>query len=143
MDIEVTGLDEAVLEAEAIVARLRNPKPVMDVIAVEVKGFMEERFDSRTAPDGTPWEPVTLHTAMYRETDGQGLARSRFAASTAKVVRYGAKASFADVHQMGDGRVPARPFAPREGGGGPTDAFVEEARQAIERWVSRGETGWR
>lgn len=143
MDVTVTGLDEAAIEIENMVARLRNPKPAMEAIAVEVKTFIDERFESRTAPDGSPWTPVTLHTAKYRETDGQGLARSRFANAQARLVRYGAKASFADVHQMGDGRVPARPFAPREGGGGPTDAFVEQARGLIERWVKDGETGWR
>ena len=143
MDVKVTGLDEAVLEAEAIVARLKRPKPVLDEVAEEMKTFIEERFAARQAPDGSPWAPVTLNTALYRTTDGEGLMRSRYAQTTAKTVRYGARASFADVHQLGDGRVPARPFAPVEGEGGPGDAFIEDARVLIERWIATGEGGWR
>lgn len=139
MDIKATGLDEAILEAENLVARLRRPKPVMDAIAVDAREFIGDRFESRTAPDGSRWEPVTLATELYRQSDGRGLAKSRFGTSTAKAVRYGAKASFADVHQHGDGRVPARPFAPVEGEGGPSDEFIEEARVRIERFVLTGE----
>lgn len=140
MDVTVTGLDEAIIEAENVVARLRNPRPVMDAIAVDTKAYIEERFDERTAPDGSTWEPVTLNTALYRSTDSDGLKRSRFAVSSIKSVRYGAKASFADVHQRGDGRVPARPFAPAEGEGGTADEFISQAKRRIEAWVTEGRT---
>lgn len=141
MDVQVSGIEEAIREAQEINDRLRQQRPAMDEVAAELKRFMEGRFAEREAPDGSPWLPVTLQTALYRDGDGLGLMRSRFARPMASRVRYGAKASFADVHQLGDGRVPSRPFAPVEGEDGPTRELVSRLRADIERWVLTGRIG--
>lgn len=143
MDVKITGIDEAIREAREIQARLRHQRPAMDEVAKQIKTFIEERFHERTSPDGRAWAPVTLNTAKYRETDGLGLMRSRYATAYSSRVRYGAKASFADVHQLGDGRVPARPYAPAEGEGGPSDELIAKLREMIERYLVTGEIGWR
>ena len=143
MDVKITGIDEAIREAREIQERLRHQRPAMDEVAKQIKAFIEGRFEERVAPDGSPWLPPTLNTVKYRESDGLGLMRSRYATAYSNKVRYGAKASFADVHQLGDGRVPARPYAPSEGEGGPSDELVAKLREMIERYLVTGEIGWR
>lgn len=135
----VTGIDEAMAHLDGMAERAAHLTPVLDEIAVDLKAFIEERFETRTSPDGTPWAPVTLNTELYRENDGLGLKRSRFATVLYSRVQYGARASFASVHQEGDKRVPARPFAPTDQDQqGPAAEERESARAKLIAYVQNG-----
>jgi len=135
--LSVTGLDETLRQLDDVKERLQHITPALDEIGREIKTHIEERFHTRTAPDGREWLPVTLNTALYRDGDSLGLMRSRFASVRYRSIQYGAKASFAAVHQHGDGRVPARPFAPTdEDQGGPAEQLRERAKQALVRHVT-------
>ncbi len=140
--MSVTGLDDAIEGLDAMRDRLTHITPALDEIAADLKGFIEERFETRTAPDGTPWLPVTDHTERYRETDGLGLKRSRFATVLYSRVQYGTKASFSYVHQEGDKRNPPRPFAPTDADqSGPAEELRDEAKRVLVRYVQTGQRG--
>jgi len=136
----VQGLDESIAGLDHMRERLTHLTPALDDVAEDLKTFIEERFATRTSPDGTPWLPVTLNTELYRHSDGLGLMRSRFATVLYSKVQYGAKASFAAVHQEGDRRVPARPFAPTDADQqGPAVELREHAKESITYYVRTGQ----
>lgn len=130
MGLSVTGADEAIRELEELQERIERLDGLDDA-AEHLTDFMRDRFAEREAPGGGEWTPVTLEWAE-RGGPLDGLARSMFARRYGTRVEYGSRIPWASVHQEGDARNPARPFAPREGDGGPADDLVDAIAKVIE-----------
>jgi len=114
-------LDERPILAafERIQAAGRDTKPLWDDVGEYLQLATRFRFDTVTAPDGTPWEPLDpayqrrkkrrqdeilvldafLRDTLAAETDSQGL-------------EFGSALIYAATHQFGDPErgIPARPF---------------------------------
>lgn len=55
--------DEAVRDAlKALAARMGNLAPVLTVLGDSITERTKQRFDTSTAPDGTPWKPNSAAT---------------------------------------------------------------------------------
>lgn len=91
---------------EAAIARLRplisfDPAPLMEEIAALGESQTRRRLtDEKTAPDGTPWAPNLVGTAILTQT-GQHLLQSVAFYATADEAVWGAAWEFAHIHQEG------------------------------------------
>lgn len=78
--IEVTGLTELQLQLERAAAQLEHPGDLMDVLGAILEAQIGGRFDSKTDPDGLPWDQLADSTqARYdaEDTNGRGKLRRR------------------------------------------------------------------
>lgn len=55
---------------EEIARRLQNLRPVLTVAAEDVRTFVDDRFDTATAPDGTEWADLAPSTLLSRAMKG-------------------------------------------------------------------------
>lgn len=107
IDIEVIGLSETEDALEELRQRTEDLGPAMEAIAMEIKRFSDARFATRTAPDGQPWAPL-----KGSSNDRGVLRRSVYARGSKDSLVFGASADWADEHQLGTSRMPARPYLP-------------------------------
>lgn len=62
-DFSITVRDEGVKSAlQALAARVHGLRPVLQVIGEGITERTKHRFDTSTAPDGTPWKPNSATT---------------------------------------------------------------------------------
>jgi hypothetical protein len=132
--VTVRGLDTVTAELGAIEERIANPEPAIAAQAQSLVNFVHERFRTRTAPDGTPWPPLKLHTVQYRESSGE-LESSVYAVASGTTLRLGASAAHASYQNA------ARPFLPSDLDSGPAAEEGRELAEAIATYVTTGETG--
>ena len=128
-------------------AKLTDLQAFMSAIGGALEATTKDRFQTGTAPDGTPWKPVKRGGKPLVDTSR--LVQSIHAQSDANSVRVGTNVIYAAIHQFGgdikpkkakalhfqvDGNsvfakrvtIPARPFL----GIGPADeAAIEDAIQ--------------
>lgn len=94
MSFTVTVKDDDVKQAlAALQQRLNNMQPAMQGIGETIMERAKRRFDTSTAPDGTPWQPLSAVTlgiisgrlgSSYRKKDGDLNARGRKAIGARK-----------------------------------------------------------
>lgn len=149
----------------AISERLRDMTPVMTVAAEDTQTFIDDRFTSGTAPDGTPWLPLSDATKAInpRRQNGKPLLdTSRLRSSITSAAgptgfSFGANTAYAAAQHFGNGRnkvfgkapgpIPARPFLPvlSTGSGsilnerGLAGEHWQTLRTMIGHWVRTGE----
>lgn len=81
-DFSITVRDEGVKSAlQALAARVHNLRPVLQVIGEGITERTKHRFDTSTAPDGTPWKPNSAATV--------GMLSARLAGSKSNVKKNG------------------------------------------------------
>lgn len=137
---------------------LREPRLALEEIGKHLEGFLEERFRTRTGPDGRPWAPLSPTTLALHGDDTDELAERRFhlVDMAKKRVRVGLRSAVAAVRQFGAPRnrmfggpsapVPARPALPMSGRrvSFPPDLHREIMRilrESLERSARSGESG--
>ena len=70
LSIKVTGLQQLQADLARGLARLENPRDLLELIGAEFEGNIERRFDLKVDPQGLPWEPLADATvARYAEQD--------------------------------------------------------------------------
>lgn len=138
-------LDSEVLTASLQKAKqqLSNMRPVMAAIGAAIEQNVQLRFDSKTAPDGTPWKPWAAKTAMARSKEGRGTLleyTGRMRDSLTYVadndsVAIGFGVPYASFHEFGTGDIPARPMLLDNGQLSADD--TADALSAAERALDR------
>ncbi|MDQ3071418.1 MAG: phage virion morphogenesis protein [Acidobacteriota bacterium] len=165
MRVTSSGMPEAQERLAAIVARLRDMRPILEVVAQDVRTAIDDSFAAERAPDGTPWAPLSAATKKInprREggrvlTDTARLRNSVTTVASAKSLRFGTNVLYGAAHQTGAqikvfGRgtsraLRARPFLPVSGTAGrfilttsgPAGTMWARVRSDIEHWVATGE----
>lgn len=132
LTLETGDLERMVAAFSAHLRELprRARRELLDAIGVEVEGQTKERFDTRRAPDGSRWQPLSRATKAVRRREG---SRGHILVWSGDLrgdvthqvngdrVQVGAAKKYAAVHQYGHtfedawGRgfavtVPARPY---------------------------------
>ena len=121
LDIELTIANAAEVAAafERLQSRLADLTPVFRDIGEAMLNRTRERFDSQTAPDGTPWKPLSPAYALTKRPD-PGLILTRYGRlrgtldyrAGPREVRIGTPLIYGATHQFGrpEKNIPARPF---------------------------------
>lgn len=117
----------------ALRADASDMTPAMAAVAGYLRSRTHHHFEDESAPDGTPWRPLTAATRLQRERLGftgpilqrrvrPGLLGSIQSTFTRDAAAVGTNLVHAATHQFGRdqgrGRIPARPFlglAPGDG----------------------------
>ncbi len=60
---------------QEIAARFADMTPVMEVVAADTRTYVDERFETGTAPDGTRWADLSDATLMGRARRAAGHGR--------------------------------------------------------------------
>ena len=97
--------------------RLRDPEPLLQVIAAALKEFTDDRFRRGVDPAGEPWAPLKPETVARKGSDTiledtGNLRNSTFARSTGDGVEFGTVASYAAPHHFGGRKLPRRRWLP-------------------------------
>ncbi len=91
---------------------------MMEALSVGLVAQTESRFDSKTAPDGTPWAPWSERYAKTRRgnhsllIDSSRMITSIYGSHTRTTASVGSPVPYAAAHQKGNPNknLPARPF---------------------------------
>ena len=109
-------------EARRALAELRRRgedlAPAMRSVGELILNSARARFDSETAPDGSPWAPLAPRTVARKKRNAgkilteRGFLRGTLAVGRANAdgVEVGSPLVYAATHQFGRGPIPARPF---------------------------------
>ena len=115
VEIQVSATNKKIAAAlKRLARRTDNLRPVMERIGVFLENSVLRRFETQTAPDGTPW----LRSERAELEHGQTLTDTgRLRASITRVVEsrstaVGTNVVYAAIHQFG-GTTPARVIKPR------------------------------
>ena len=164
MAVEVKGLAEAIRHLEAVQARARNLKPVLDVAAADTVALIDDAFETSISPSGRPWPGLASSTERQRRkgrgrgSDGTTLPHkilvdtgrlrgSINATGDAHNLRFGTNVGYGLFHQAGTRRMPSRAFLPIDGSpglfalatSGPAGSHWQRVRDAVRRYVLTGE----
>lgn len=105
--------EEARRNLSALLERMADPRPFYENVGEQIQFSVIERFQSETAPDGTPWTPLrpaTIASRLRRKKSAQGILRDSGAMRTAIThevagdgVRIGVASGIAygAIHQFG------------------------------------------
>lgn len=154
--IKVEGLDEAITDVEALLARLENLESAWNACAEVVRLAMEDAFQNEMAPDGEPWADLLPQTKLRRLPgkilqQTSALKNANFAHGSPEGVRFGNASPYAAPLFYGtlDGRTVGRPWlaVDPEGNliedpppGSPAAAMFEEIVATIDDYI-RGDEG--
>jgi phage gpG-like protein len=157
--------DEAAQRLQSIADRLRDMRPILEIVAADARTLIDDSFHTGTSPDGSPWAPLSEATISIspRRAGGKPLvdtARLRnsvTATADARSMRFGTNVRYAGPQNFGArvrlfGRgaqktLPARPFLPIDGvpgnytlmQRGRAGEHWSQARESIRRWLLTGE----
>jgi phage gpG-like protein len=68
--VETSGSAELQTYLTDAVRRVGKPRELMQVLAARLEANIQERFDTKRDPDGSPWAPLSPATlAMYERID--------------------------------------------------------------------------
>ncbi len=138
----------------AIAARLRDLTPITSVVAADVMTFVDDRFASATAPDGSAWPALAPATVASRRgsianplIDTGRLRSSIFGRGQRTGLQFGTNVGYGRPHQIGTRRIPRRAFLPADSSGsaftltstGPGGAFWTDATRRISHYIRTGE----
>jgi len=127
-----------------IVRRLANPRPVLEELGQALKTGTQERIKTtKTSPDGTPFAPWSIATALARQKRGTVSGGILFDTGklfnsiqyqvTGKQVEVGAdeSAPYAKYLQAGTRNMPARPFV------GISERDLENVRKILRSYIQK------
>ncbi len=137
--IEITD-NEINRRLNQLALRANNLKPVFDQFGPYLLGRIRGYFTSETAPDGTPWAPLSPRYKARKIREGRDLGIGRYTLSMFNGLAYnangrrlivGSKQEYAPAFQFGVPRrnQPARPFL------GVTDADRQRLSELIEDYL--------
>lgn len=119
LDINLTLANAAEVDAafRKLQATLHDLTPVFQDIGEAMLNVTRERFNTQTAPDGTPWKPLSPAYALVKKQNvaqiltlyGRLRGTLTYQAGP-KEVRIGTPLVYGATHQFGRGAIPARPF---------------------------------
>lgn len=156
MNVEVTGIEEAIAEVGGVADRFRDLQPMLDVLRGELEAMARVSVATQTSPDGTPWAPRQAayrwrngRAARPRKDDRQGRPLLDYVAGELRV-SYGGQQftieipdTFASFHQFGARDLPAREVLPIDRGGpmtgGAAGAWWEALPDRLANYVATGE----
>lgn len=107
---------------EELRRRMSDLRPVMEAVGQVVQSGTQQRFVDQAAPDGTPWTPLRPATLARRRRGRTTTGSIQILRDTGRLmnsISYQASSSqvsvftnvlYASTHQLGRGRIPARPF---------------------------------
>lgn len=114
------SLENSQLQAvlNSAMATLRDTTPVMRAIGQQLESNINTRFATKTAPSGAAWAPWSKGTARSRADEGRGtllsytgrLQDSLTFTATRDSVTVGFGVPYAQYHEYGTARMPARPM---------------------------------
>ena len=119
LDINLTLANAAEVDAafRKLQATLHDLTPVFQDIGEAMLNVTRERFNTQTAPDGTPWKPLSPAYALVKKPNPDkiltryGRLRGTLTYQAGpKEVRIGTPLIYGATHQFGRGAIPARPF---------------------------------
>ncbi len=119
IQIHISNAAEVKAAFEGLQARLADLTPVFQDIGESMLNRTRERFNTQTAPDGTPWKALSpAYTLVKKQNVAQiltlyGRLRGTLNYQAGKhEVRIGTPLIYGATHQFGDPRrnIPARPF---------------------------------
>ena len=140
-------------------------RPILEVVAQDVRTGIDDAFAGERSPDGSPWAPLSEATIKInpRRSGGRVLtatARLRNSVTTsasARSLRFGTNVTYGAPHQggaqvkvFGKGtarQLRARPFLPVTGTArgfslmttGPAGTMWTRVRSDVSHWIATGE----
>lgn len=148
--LRIEGLEEAARELEGVQERMEDMRPVLRVVAQDLKTEVDDAFDESRSPDGKRWKPLAEATVKRRRQGSRtplvdtGTLRNSIAAQAERErLRLGTNVPYAASHQFGREHIPARPFLPITPEGaimttGPAGELWEDAAEMIRRYILTG-----
>lgn len=161
--------DDARKALEAMAARAKNLRPVLEVQALAIKKLIDDSFRQSRSPDGTPWLPNAASTVARKGSAKPGINTSVLrdsvdAVASGNDIRFGTNVPYAAPNQYGGTRTgnlkrksgarakgtafrvtqPARPFMPFTIAGtlitiGPASNVFRRLARAVGVYVTTGE----
>ena len=126
---------------EKLKQKLAYPEPFLNSLGKEMLKLVRSRFDSKQAPDGSPWAPWASSTANARRAAGTEslgllvltgtLRDGTEAAVFGKQLSITNSTPYAGFLQNGTKFMPPRPFV----GWGPQETKV--ARETFNKWIGQ------
>ena len=119
LDINLTlgNADEVNAAFLKLQGTLQDLTPVFRDIGESMLNVTRERFNTQTAPDGTPWKPLSPAYRLIKKQNADqiltlyGRLRGTLTYQAGpKEVRIGTPLIYGATHQFGRGAIPARPF---------------------------------
>jgi phage gpG-like protein len=156
MAMTVAGLDEVIASLEAMNARIANLAPVLELIASDTVGVIDDAFETGVSPGGMTWAALLPSTVAKRRNnsskplnDTSRLRTSANARAEGNRLRFGTSASYGIFHQSGTRQIVPRPFLPVEGdpgmfvlgSSGAAGVHWARARASIRDYVVTGRIG--
>ena len=117
IQLQISNADEVKAAFLKLQGTLHDLTPVFQDIGEAMLNVTRERFNTQTAPDGTPWKPLSPAYALVKKQNvaqiltlyGRLRGTLTYQAGP-KEVRIGTPLIYGATHQFGRGAIPARPF---------------------------------
>ena len=117
LQLQISNADEVKAAFLKLQGTLHDLTPVFQDIGEAMLNVTRERFNTQTAPDGTPWKPLSPAYALVKKQNvaqiltlyGRLRGTLTYQAGP-KEVRIGTPLVYGATHQFGRGAIPARPF---------------------------------
>ena len=117
IQLQISIADEVKAAFLKLQGTLQDLTPVFRDIGESMLNVTRERFNTQTAPDGTPWKPLSPAYALVKKQNvaqiltlyGRLRGTLTYQAGP-KEVRIGTPLVYGATHQFGRGAIPARPF---------------------------------
>ena len=121
ISIQVEGLIRLRQRLKVTVDKLQNMRQFWSSVGMYVQGqTIRERFNKEQSPEGQKWKPLADTTKRRKKRHKRGqmkilqdtgeLRRSMAYEAGNNSVKVGSVLKYAQTHQFGRGKIPARPF---------------------------------
>lgn len=130
IEIEIAGLNDLIERLDRRLGMGGVDETLGAIVAEKAREQTLRRFDSKIAPDGTPWAPRKREAKHGLLTKTGHLRNSVYGQPIEQGAIIGTNVFYAGFHQHGTSRMPARSFL----GVGPADEA--EIVEAIESFIA-------
>lgn len=143
MEFKARGLEAMTTRIREMADRAKNPEPVTSEIGRRMKAFAQERLETRTTPDGSPFAPLTESTyRRYQYPRAQSKRGDRpllttiYGSGRLNKATYGSSSPYAGFLQRGTKHSPARPiFLTAKDRSGPAADEREEIKRLLAEYI--------
>lgn len=136
-------------DIKALGEQLGDMEPAWRAAGEAIREHVEQRFQTSTAPDGSPWAELDPDYAERRKPakiliQDRTLANSIKTQADPRGIAFGHSVIYGDTHQYGDPdrNIPARPFMPvlpdgsmADGDGTPGGELADEIEETLMDWI--------
>jgi phage gpG-like protein len=77
IEVQTVGLKEAIAAFAQAAAIAANPSGLMRQLGGTVEAFAEERYDTETDPDGSPWDDLSPRYRAYKQRRGYSTKKNQ------------------------------------------------------------------